>query len=126
MEVEFRTIPLAGFMRPRSRDRICPRLKLCLIYAAGPGIEIALVILLGFAIEFDRLASRSESIPVIVAQGFSVAALLGAFLNLLPFPHRSDSGAVSWSDGLGMLMSWRLPDEFFAAPATRPDAEEQG
>jgi len=41
-----------------------------------------------------------------------VAALFGAIFNLIPFPHRTAEG-TAWSDGLGMILCWRIPDEEF-------------
>lgn len=43
MPVEFRTLPLSGFVLPRPVDLTAPRLKQFLIYAAGPGIELLTV-----------------------------------------------------------------------------------
>ena len=112
MPVEFRTIPLSGFASPRATDLIAPRLKQCLIYAAGPGVEILCVLVLGFLLGFDKLLSPSYSVGIIAAQSFCVAALLGVVINLIPFPHQTENG-VAWSDGLGMILCWKLPDEYF-------------
>lgn len=111
--VDLRLIPLAGFVVPRPRNLICPRLKYFLIFAAGPGIELLLVGLLVLGFGSAELLSRTESVALIAVQSFCVAALWGALFNLVPFPHRSEEG-TSWSDGLGMILCWRLPDEWFA------------
>ena len=113
MKVEFRTIPLSGFARTRAADLIQPQMKNFLIYAAGPGIEIAAVLLLAIALGKNEMLSQSDHIGIIAAQSFSAAALLGAIINLIPFPHHTEHG-MAWSDGLGMIMSWRLPDSYFA------------
>ncbi|NNE91970.1 MAG: M50 family metallopeptidase [Verrucomicrobiales bacterium] len=113
LQVEFRSIPLSGFALTRAGDLIQPRLKQFLIYAAGPGVELLLVLLISAQIGWEKMLTRTDSIPMIAVQSFCVAALLGAVVNLIPFPHRTEQG-LAWSDGLGMLMSWRLPDEFFA------------
>ena len=113
MKVEFRTIPLSGFARTRAADLIQPQMKNCLIYAAGPGIEIAAVLLLAIAFGKNEILSDTDHIGIIASQSFSAAALLGAFINLIPFPHQTEHG-MAWSDGLGMIMSWRLPDSYFA------------
>lgn len=113
MEVEIRTIPLSGFVRPRPLDLISPRLKNFLIYSAGPGIELLLVAAIFLILGPSTLLHRSESITLIATQSFCIAALFGALFNLIPLPHRNDDGSQSWSDGLGMILCWTLPEEFF-------------
>lgn len=113
MLVEFRSIPLSGFAMTRARDLIQPRLKNFLIYAAGPGIELLLVAVIAAQVGFARIVTVTDSIPMIALQAFCLAALFGAVTNLIPFPHQTERGQ-SWSDGLGMILSWRLPDEYFA------------
>lgn len=108
--VEFRTIPLSGFVVPRPVDLRAARLKLSLIYAAGPGIELLAVALIAAIVGPDRLLQASREVPMIAIQSFSVAAIFGAGLNLIPLPHRTQQG-MGWSDGLGMVASWWLRDE---------------
>jgi hypothetical protein len=108
--VEFRTIPLSGFVVPRPVDLRAARLKLSLIYAAGPGIELLAVVLLAGLLGTDRLLGPSGSPAMIAVQSFSVAALFGAGLNLIPLPHATADGKA-WSDGLGMIAAWGLRDE---------------
>jgi len=110
MEVEIRTLPLSGFVRPRPLDLISPHLKNFLIYAAGPGIEILIGLLITLLLGPSTLLHRSDSIPLVATQSFCLAALFGAILNLIPLPHRNDDGSQSWSDGLGMILCWTLPD----------------
>jgi Zn-dependent protease len=110
--VEFRTLPLSGWVLPRPLDLRAPRLKQCLICAAGPGIELLLVALIVLFLGGDRLLAASADPAVIAAQSFCVAAVFGALFNLLPFPHRTEKG-VSWSDGLGMILCWRTSDEAY-------------
>jgi hypothetical protein len=108
--VEFRTIPLTGFVVPRPVDLRAARLKLSLIYSAGPGIELLAVGLLAILLGTDRLLSPSDAPAMIAVQSFCVAALLGAGLNLIPLPHATREGRA-WSDGLGMIAAWGLRDE---------------
>lgn len=115
MAVEIRTIPLSGFVRPRPLDLISPQLKNFLIYAAGPGIEILLVLVILILLGPSTLIHRSDSIPLIATQSFCLAALFGAFFNLIPLPHRNDDGSRSLSDGLGMILCWTFPDSYYAA-----------
>ncbi len=115
MDVEIRTFPLSGFVRPRPLDLISPQLKNFLIYSAGPGVEILLVLLIALLLGPSTLLHRTDSIPLIATQSFCLAALFGAFFNLIPFPHRNDDGSQSLSDGLGMIRCWTLPDSYYAA-----------
>ncbi len=113
MAVEIRTIPLSGFVRPRPLDLISPRFKNFLIYAAGPGIEILIVLMIALLLGPSNLLQRSASIPLVATQSFCLAALFGAILNLIPLPHRNDDGSQSWSDGLGMVLCWTLSDAHY-------------
>ncbi|HRQ90484.1 MAG TPA: site-2 protease family protein, partial [Bacteroidia bacterium] len=70
MPVEFRTIPLSGYVVPRPVDLAFPRLKHCLIYFAGPGIELLAVALIGFCVGFGTLLSPSSHLAMIVLQSF--------------------------------------------------------
>lgn len=118
MEVEFRTIPLSGFAQPRPADLINPQLKQFLIYAAGPGIELLLVAGLVLIFGTGALLQRTSEVGIIAVQSFCVAAVFGAVINLIPFPIQSRDG-VSWSDGLGMINSWRIPTNEFAKRITQ-------
>lgn len=110
MPVEFRTLPLSGFVLPRPVDLTAPRLKQCLIYAAGPGIELLAVVLLAWLVGTDRLLAASAHPGMIAMQSFCVAAIFGAGFNLIPLSHRT-GGGTAWSDGLGMILCWRTTDE---------------
>lgn len=115
MPVEIRAIPIAGFVRPRPHNLRFPRLKDCLIYAAGPGVELLLVLLFLAALGPETLLSRTSSLPLIAAQSFCIAALTGVFFTLVPLPYRNEDGTSSWSDGLGMILCWTLSDGYFRA-----------
>lgn len=110
--VEFRTLPLSGFVLPRPGNLVAPRLKQFLIYAAGPGIELVAVAIIVALIGPDEMLRRSPEVRLIAAQSFCVAALFGAIFNLIPFPHQTAEGKA-WSDGLGMILCWGIPDEEF-------------
>ena len=113
MPTEFRAIPLSGYVRPRPKDLVLPQLKNCLIYAAGPGIELALVALLSILIGPDRMLSREPDLWLIAVQAFCVAAIFGAVINLIPLSHDTEHGK-SPSDGLGIILAWMIPDEQYA------------
>ena len=108
--IEFRSIPLSGFVIPQQTDYIAPRLKHFCIYAAGPGVELLISLALVCFIGPESLLQRTSDIPIIATQSLIVAALLGSFINLLPISFSAD-GKHSWSDGLGMILCWRFPCE---------------
>lgn len=108
MPIEFRAIPLSGFVLPEATDNRFPRLKNFFIYAAGPGIEILCVVLLVAVFGSSALLQRTPDVFLIAVQSFCVAALLGVFMNLLPFAHDTKDGPAA-SDGLGMILCWRKP-----------------
>lgn len=112
MPVEFRTIPISGFAQPRPADLISPQLKQATIYAAGPGIELLLVAGIALFIGPGELLQRSSNVGIIALQSFCVAAIFGAGFNLIPFSHQTKDG-IAWSDGLGMIMSWKIPTSEF-------------
>lgn len=122
--VEFRTLPLSGFVRPRPENLVAPRLKQFLIFAAGPGIELAAVAVLVFAVGPDLLLRRTPDAGLIAVQSFCVAALFGALFNLIPFPHRTAEGSA-WSDGLGMILCWGIPDEVFRRQMKGDEGESE-
>lgn len=113
MPTEFRAVPLSGFALPRPADLIHPRMKNFLIYGAGPGSELAIVAVIWWWVGHERFFGLEPDFRLIALQSFSAAATLGALINLIPFPHQMDEGGKAWSDGLGMIMSWRLSDEYF-------------
>ena len=118
MPVEFRTIPVSGFAQPRPTDLISPQLKQSVIYAAGPGVELLLVAVIAALVGPETLLHRSEEVWIVALQSFCVAAIFGAGFNLIPFSHQTRDG-VAWSDGLGMIMSWRIPTSAFAERISR-------
>ncbi len=118
MPVEFRSIPISGFAQPRPADLISPQLKQCVIYAAGPGIELLLVAVIAALVGPDAMLHRSQEVWIVALQSFCVAAVFGAGFNLIPFPHQTRNG-VAWSDGLGIIMSWKIPTSEFEKRLSR-------
>lgn len=117
--VEIKTLPLSGFVLPRPRDLQSPRLKNALIYAGGPGFELLAALLVIGLTGPSTFFQPSESLPVIAAQAFGLAAAMGLVFTL--FPYRISEGrGESWSDGMGILASWKLPDPWFAMRITNP------
>ncbi|MEZ4469370.1 MAG: site-2 protease family protein [bacterium] len=93
--VELRTFPLGGYVVPVPRERTGARLASFFIYAAGPGIEILLVVLIGGVIGFDTLTSPSTSVGIVALQAISAAALTGAITNLLPMTTPEGAGRTA-------------------------------
>ncbi len=112
MPTEFRAIPLSGFAMPRPTDLVFPRLKNSLIYAAGPGVELLLIGIFWLVIGHERFFSLEPTLWLIGCQSFCLAAAVGAFFTLVPLSVTTEHGK-SWSDGLGMILSWTLPDSHF-------------
>ncbi|MCB1203440.1 MAG: M50 family metallopeptidase [Verrucomicrobiae bacterium] len=110
LPVEFRTLPLSGYVVPRPLDLRLPRVKHFLIYAAGPGVELLSVALWVVILGTDRLLAASAAPAILAIQSYCVAALFGSIFNLIPLSHTSGNG-IAWSDGLGMIHCWGIPDE---------------
>ncbi len=102
--VELRTLPVTGFVSTRSADGRGARLAHAFVYAAGPGIELALVALLGAVLGFERLVTPSDDMLVLALQSVAAAAATGAITNLIPGSTGSDRGAVP-TDGLGIVLA---------------------
>ena len=111
--VFIKAIPLSGYILPRPMNLDSPRLKSTLIYAGGPAFEALLALIILFAIGTETMFHLSDSVPIIAAQSFCVSAAIGLFFTLIPHT-TSTGGGESWSDGMGILRSWSLSDEYFS------------
>ena len=118
--VALKRIPLEGFVVPVPTDLRWARLKNAWIYAAGPGMEI--LVLLGCVLlaGYPDILQRSLALPMIAYQSVCVAVCLGLVFNLIP--HRAADGTAN--DGLGMIGSFGLSNDFFLRSMTRPLEEE--
>ena len=67
LEVEFRLFPLEGFVLPAPRTLRGVRWKSSLIYLAGPGVELLLVLLCWLAVG-ETLYASTEEIPLLALQ----------------------------------------------------------
>lgn len=123
--VELKTLPLSGFVMLRPRDLRSPRLKNALIYAGGPGIELLAALLVIFWLGSDVVFGRSEDMVVIAAQSFCVAVGMGLAFNLVPYHIENDDGSYTWSDGLGILMSAKLPDAWFQSRMRQSEEKDE-
>lgn len=100
--------PLGGFVRPAPLDLSKIRVKSALVYLAGPGVELVLVLGLLAALGWDTMTTRTEAVGVIAAQAVAVAALIDVVTNLVPRGIDTEHGA-SFTDGMGFLRSWLRP-----------------
>src|SRR5207249_4771983 len=98
--ISIRLIPLSGFVRPVPGHLRSPRLRLALIYLAGPGIELLLLGVLVLILGVNTFLTLSESVGIIALQGLAIAILYSAFVNLILIPFQS-RGRLAASDGLG-------------------------
>jgi Zn-dependent protease len=117
-------IPLGGYIIPAPRNLSAPRLKLALIYLAGPGIELLLLAVLVAVLGLPLFVTPSEDYGVIALQALAVVILFGAVTNLLPVPYQ-DGSKTTVSDGLGFFRSFTLPDQHFVAlMGSAPEEDE--
>src|SRR5262249_21703002 len=121
--VEVRVAPVEGFVVPVPTNLDMPRLKNALIYFAGPGIEIALVLFLLSWIGPERMFTRTDDLGMIAVQSLCVSAAIGIVVNLVPHGVMTQKGFIA-NDGLGIMRSFSLPDEHFVA-RMRPEEEWQ-
>jgi hypothetical protein len=110
--VEVRTYPVEGFVVPSPTGLRGVRWKSALIYFAGPGAELLIVLLVALIVGPGTLVTFSENIGMIALQSLCIAALAGAILNLIPTIAESQSGLVA-NDGLGIIRSFIRPLEEF-------------
>lgn len=112
-EVELRLIPLGGYVMTAPTRVRWPQLENALIYAAGPGSELALLGLLAVAVGPGLLLSRTEVFGLLAVQSLAVAILIDAFTNLVPMTVAGKQGPVA-NDGLGILRSFFISNEAYA------------
>lgn len=121
VKVELRAFPILGLVQVRPTSVMGARWRNALIYAAGPGIELALAAIVATAIGWDVIFTASEVWSVVIAQSLCLAAVVGAGFNLLPFSPRP--GQVT--DGLGILRSPFMPRTAFEAMMLAPEIAER-
>ncbi len=118
IDVQLRQVPIEGYVLPYPKDLRSPRLKNTLIYCGGPAAEALPILVAYLALGGDVLLARSESVGIIAVQSLCVSAAIGLVFTLVPHT-TTTGGGKSWSDGMGILMSWRLPDSYFRRMAER-------
>lgn len=103
---EFRRIPISGYIQPIPTHMRQPRLREFLIYAAGPGSELALALAVTLLWGPQNLLVPSNHYGVIALQSLVVAALSQGFFNLVPCFFLTPNQRIA-NDGMGMLICWR-------------------
>jgi hypothetical protein len=111
--VEIRLLPIEGFVRCAPQDLRFPRLKQIAIYFAGPGVELLVALGVVLGIGWNRLLTLTDNYSLIAWQSLALAATAGAVLNLIPQAVRTPHGLIP-NDGLGILLSFFLPEQHFA------------
>jgi len=118
-ELEVRIIPIEGYVIPQPHSMKHVRLKSAFIYFAGCGLELTLLLAFVIALGPSTLLSKTNSIPIIFVQTFSVAILLSVLSNLIPRSARKELGygLEEWTpnDGLGIIRSFTMPLAYFRA-----------
>ena len=98
--IKVKLAPVEGYVLPAPVDASAVRLKSALVYAAGPGAEIAVLLALLAVFGWDTVFNDSDQVGLIALKTLAFVIIVGAGFNLLPF---ATDGAVS--DGLGILSS---------------------
>jgi hypothetical protein len=124
--VEVRLAPVEGFVVPIPRDLQAIRLKSALIYFAGPGVELLVLIGVVLLVGPDRLLTRTQDIGPIIWQSLCVAILVSVVLNLVPHWAVQPDGRVVANDGLGIIRSFLLPEAHYQAMLQLPAELDEG
>jgi hypothetical protein len=113
--VEIRLVPIEGFVEPVPKHLRSPQLRSALIYLAGPGTELLILLLLVLVFGTSTLLTSTEAYHLLAVQSLAVAILISVFCNLFPHYGSRHLNDPSISDGLGILRSLRLPKEYYAS-----------
>ena len=102
--MEFRMLPLEGFVQIAPRNIKGARFKHALIYFAGPGIELLLFFGIMFAMGVENFFSIEDDYGRLALQALAFAAATGAVINLIPMGIETKDGTTP-NDGMGIMMS---------------------
>jgi hypothetical protein len=122
--VEIRLAPVEGFMVPVPTNLRAPQLKNALIYFAGPGVELLLLVVVVALVGPETLLTRTTDYGLIAVQSLAIAILIGVVINLVPHTAPSQNGMVA-NDGLGILRSFMLPDGYFAQRMVTEEEDDE-
>jgi hypothetical protein len=112
--VDVRLYPVEGFVQPVPMRLRKPQLESALIYFAGPGIELLLLVLLALLVGPRELYTHSDHIGVMIAQGAALVITVSTFVNLIPHYAPMSSLGLVPNDGMGILRSFQHPDSYYA------------
>lgn len=107
VDVEWRLLPLEGFVRCRPQNLALPRLKNALIYFAGPGIELLLAAVILWLVG-PRLLQPSNQLGLIIIQSLAATSCFSGIVNLIPFSAQTPERTIV-NDGLGILLTLLTP-----------------
>lgn len=122
--VEWRMVPIEGFVRCRPRNLQWPRLKNALVYFAGPGIELLLAAVMLLGLGPERLLQRTEAVGMVALQSLAAAAAVSAVINLIPFSAETPERKIV-NDGLGILLALFTPRDRYLKQMETMLAEPQ-
>ncbi|MEM7433136.1 MAG: site-2 protease family protein [Pseudomonadota bacterium] len=103
--VRIKLVPLEGYVLPSPSSADGMRWKSALVYAAGPGIELILLLILILLFGWNTVFGSGDDVGQIALKSLAIAIIIGAGFNLIPF--KTDGGI---SDGLGILSSPFMSD----------------
>ena len=103
-QVEFRMIPLGGYILPKAKKMNWSRAKSALVYFAGPGAELIVFFLCWSIIGYGNLTETTSNYATILMQGIAFSAATGAVINLIPHDAVTAEGNVP-NDGLGIILA---------------------
>jgi membrane-associated protease RseP (regulator of RpoE activity) len=126
--VEIRIAPVEGFVTPVPLNLKRIRVKSALIYFAGPGSELLVLLVVVLLLGPATLLTRTDHLGIIACQSLCLAILVSVFINLVPHSAQTEGGHWTANDGLGIIRSFLLPDDYFRAlvrsqPEGWPEAE---
>ncbi len=111
--LEFRLVPIEGFVQTAPLSTSGARFKHALVYFAGPGIELLLFFVIMFAMggagDFFRI---EDDYGRLALQALAFAALVGAVINLIPMGVVTKDGETP-NDGMGIIRSLFSKDESY-------------
>ncbi len=125
VDVEWRMLPIEGFVRCRPKNLELPRLKNALVYVAGPGIQIVFSGLILLLLGPERLLQRSNDIGLIAVQALAAASVVSGVINLIPYSETTTERKIV-NDGLGILLALFTPKERYMAQMRAMIAEPDG
>jgi membrane-associated protease RseP (regulator of RpoE activity) len=111
---EIRLAPVEGFVTPVPRNLRGVRVKSALIYFAGPGSELLVLLVVVLLVGPATLLTRTDHIGVIACQSLCLAILVSVIINLVPHSAETQGGLAA-NDGLGIIRSFLLPEAYYRA-----------